>query len=506
MKNSELELPFNLLGIGLGRLIAGTFILFSFGLCFNSCTKDNVADLSHGYPAEIDDILRKSCATAGCHNAQSALAAANLNLETWEDLFKGSSGGSAVVPYAPEQSYLMHAINQDSSRGPILLPTMPIGASALTDDQFEVIRKWIEEGARNEKGEERFPPMTTRRKWYIAHQGCESVAVIDAESRQIMRYLEVGGNPAANEYLSCAKVSPDGKFWYAIFAANNSRLEKYSTLTDEKVGSIPLGHPVWNNMEFSNDGKFAFVLSSGFRDLVVVDLDLAVVVGTPFPFANDIYGVTSSPVARNILVPNAGGNSIFSMDYDADGILGNVREIDLLQGQPATNPGPLMPYDVVFSSNGEQFYVTCFGSNEVRIFDRQSEALIGVTVVGEAPTNLVYSEQNHRIFVACMNETAAWAGQSSRRGAIAVVDALSGQLLTMVYSGYQPHGIELDDVSGHLVIANRNLDPNGPAQHHASSCAGRNGNLTLLNVNTLQIVADFKSELAVDPLVISIKN
>ncbi len=169
------------------------------------------------YPDYVAKIIRRNCANAGCHTAKSAEAAAGLNLETWDDLFKGANGGSPVIPYSPDQSYFLYAINTDTSLGPTLSPTMPIGKPALSRQEYLDLKQWILEGARNEDGKERFPADPGRRKWYVGNRGCDLVAVLDAESRQIMRYVQVGNQTARILKIPYALViSPDQQSFYVI--------------------------------------------------------------------------------------------------------------------------------------------------------------------------------------------------------------------------------------------------------------------------------------------------
>ncbi|MFM7729348.1 MAG: hypothetical protein ACKO7B_21800, partial [Flavobacteriales bacterium] len=52
----------------------------------------------------------------------------------------------------------------------------------------------------------------------------------------------------------------------------------------------------------------------------------------------------------------------------------------------------------------------------------------------------------------------------------------------------QPHGIAVDDDHELVYVANLNIDSNGPAPHHVSDCGGRNGYVTCINQQTLQLV------------------
>jgi hypothetical protein len=56
-----------------------------------------------------------------------------------------------------------------------------------------------------------------------------------------------------------------------------------------------------------------------------------------------------------------------------------------------------------------------------------------------------------------------------------------------------------------VVVANRNFATDGPSPHHASTCGGRNGYVSFINVNTLNMVTVSgsssvkKIETSVDP-------
>jgi hypothetical protein len=64
---------------------------------------------------------------------------------------------------------------------------------------------------------------------------------------------------------------------------------------------------------------------------------------------------------------------------------------------------------------------------------------------------------------------------------------------------YEPHGIAVMEEEGYVVVASRNVDTNGPAPHHTSDCGGRNGYLKLIDLNTLEFVSGYRTEVSVDP-------
>jgi DNA-binding beta-propeller fold protein YncE len=75
-----------------------------------------------------------------------------------------------------------------------------------------------------------------------------------------------------------------------------------------------------------------------------------------------------------------------------------------------------------------------------------------------------------------------------------VIDYNTLNVISSIYTGYQPHGIAVDDAEGIVYVANLNYDPNGPAPHHVSECGNRNGNLTIIDMNTLQLYQKTQSD------------
>lgn len=451
------------------------------------------------YPEEVGKILVANCATSGCHEGQSAVGAGGLNLENWASLFEGSRGGSPVIPYCPEQSYMLFSVNTDTNLGPVLLPTMPFNSSPLTANEYATLWNWIYEGAPNAKGEERFPPQSGRKKWYVGHQICDQVAVFDAESRQVMRLVDVGTDPGSIEYTFDIKVSPDGQSWYVVYFGTNSFISHFSTLTDEKVADIPLSYYGWSTMAITSDSRFGFVCSEYASRLQAVDLVSHSEVGTGKTFAYPVRGPVVHPSRREIYLADHQDKDLTIVAFDAQGNLGAARSVDLIQGQQPAIAGDIWPFEVVFLPDGSKYFVSCSHSREVRVYSGANDSLLAVVVLPSEPSKMAYSPGTGRVFVSCMNDAVTFSADPFKKGSVTAIDAHSHQVLGSVYSGFQPYSLYADDAHGVLVVTNRNADVNGPAPHHVSRCEGRNGYLTLVNLQTLQLMDDFKPELLADP-------
>lgn len=145
------------------------------------------------FPDAVGKILVSKCATSGCHNAASYQNAAGLQLDTWEHLFLGSGNGAVVVPYNADYSPLLYFVNTNAARGTVATPTMPYNNPPLSDAEYNTLKEWIANGAPDKDGNIAFAAdEDTRQKIYLTQQGCDLVAVIDAKSELVMRYIGVG--------------------------------------------------------------------------------------------------------------------------------------------------------------------------------------------------------------------------------------------------------------------------------------------------------------------------
>ena len=99
-----------------------------------------MADEPVSFHKQIRPILARQC--IGCH--QGATRQADLTLATVKDILTGGRKGPALVPGTPEKSILISYLTGESK------PQMPFGGKPLPDDQIELFRRWIREGAKDD--------------------------------------------------------------------------------------------------------------------------------------------------------------------------------------------------------------------------------------------------------------------------------------------------------------------------------------------------------------------
>lgn len=470
---------------------------FAGCLFFNACRSEHTDPDFNGYPDDVGKLIVTKCAVSGCHTDASKEAAGGLSMQSWNALFAGGHSGAALIPYRSDFSTLCFFTNTFPDLGTSIGPAMPYGRAALSRDEVILLKRWIDEGAPDKNHFVKFSDDPNRAKYYVTNQGCDVVTVFDAASGLQMRYITVGQSASGSPHM--VKVSPDKKFWYVI-SVDGTDLEKYSTADDQLVGKATIGMGNWNAFTISNDSQTAYCsdLSAGGK-IAVVDLNtLAVTIQTPFDYP---HGMAMNAGDDTLYAAQQIGNNLYKIPVNN---FAAAAAIPLYTGTPPALP--LNPHTVFFAPDRSKYFVSCQGSAEVRVFEAGTDRLLNIIPVGDSPTEMGFSTSTHYLFVACTEDSTHFPG---RRGSIAVIDYTTNAFVKFIYSGWQPHGIAVDDARHLVVVANRNYSTDGPAPHHENVCGGRNGYITFIDVNTLETLknftgtADKKVEVSVDPYSVS---
>ncbi len=479
----------------------GVYIFVSL-FFFAACTKTSAPLVYGDYPTEIGKLISQRCAVSGCHNSQSYQAAAGLNLETWESLFKGSNSGSPVIPYNSKFSPLCYFINTYADLGLQNLPVMPLNASVLSKSEVKRMMDWIDGGAVDQSGNAMWAENPQRKKLYAVNQGCDVVTVIDAETRLPMRYIEVGTKSGIIESPHQVRVSPDGKYWYVLFL-NNNLMQKFSCETDQSVGTIPLSPFAagtssntdddaldWNTFVISSDSKRAYCVSWTLNGKVAaVDLEQRKLMHYLPGFPN-AHGICLNAAGDKMYVTAQTGNYITELDTG----FSIKKELSLENGVPWTSSPSLDPHDIILSPLGNSLAITCQRSNEVRIFNLTTQSVTAIISTGVYPQEIIYSTSSNRYYVSCPNDTTTFPGA---HGIISSIHPSSFSI-QHIKCGFQPHGIACDENKKLLYVLSRNILSSGVPPHHSSACNGRNGYMNFIDLNTMTVLPE-KYELSVDP-------
>jgi uncharacterized membrane protein len=94
------------------------------------------------YAKDVAPILDRFC--AGCHNADEEHPS-QLFMESYESLMKGGNHGNAIKPGNSKESLLMQKMSAVPPFGKVMPPPKK---KTPTPEQVEIIRAWIDQGAK----------------------------------------------------------------------------------------------------------------------------------------------------------------------------------------------------------------------------------------------------------------------------------------------------------------------------------------------------------------------
>lgn len=437
----------------------------------------------------IAQIVDTKCSITGCHNTQSKDGAAGLDMSTWEKLMLGAKMGAVVIPYFHKQSSVFLFCNTDTTLGVTATPTMPYNQSPLSRDEVITLRDWIDNGAPNKDGFVKFSDNPQRSKIYILNQGCDLVAVVDEESKLIMRYIPVGNQPGI-ESPHRVGVSSDGSFWCVSFLGGTV-LQKFSTATDKLLGEVEIGSGSWNTFAITHDGTKAYCVDwNSNGNVKCVDLVNYTVLWS----AGGLFYPHGSALStdENFLYLTAAGNFIYKINlttFDQQQIIVDTSSAAIISQIYAM-------HEIIFTPDRSKYFLTCQITNEVRVMNAANDSLLSVIPVGVYPQEMAICTTTSNLFVTCINDNATF---SPNIGSVYVIDYNSLTVVKSLFRGWQPHGIAIDEQKKLVYAINRNANPSGPAPPHTTDCGGRDGYVTLIDLNTLKMVPNFKTELSVDP-------
>lgn len=445
-----------------------------------------------------------NCAISGCHNAASAQAAAGLDLSSWEKCMSGDRNGAVIIPYSHEFSSLYMFCNTYPDLGLTVQPTMPYNDDPLTRAQIITLRDWINSGAPARDGKVAFTGNSSRKKYYVTNQGCDVVTVIDAETGLPMRYVPVG-SAFAIESPHGLRLSPDGQYWYVCFS-NGSYLEKYRTSDDAFVGRILLGaNPSaafgsWNTFAITPDSRHAFVVHwdpLGAGRIAWVDLETMQLRQIyQSSLLNQTHGSAVSPDGNTLYVTTTSGNFIYKFDV-SNPTSPSFDQIVIDGVSPVPIPSSSENgHEIAISPDGTKYFITCQGTNVVRVFDINTDTLIATIPVGVYPQEIAIAHNSPYGYVTCMEDTATYPG---KRGSVYAFNWQTNTVIGAVYTGHQPHGVAIDEDRQLVIISNRNVTPGGPAPHHSNACGGRNGSVAFIDMQSFTVLSSRKLEVSVDP-------
>ena len=119
--------------------LAGTSTAVIAALLLTACGDKEVS-----YQTDVQPILKKYCVE--CHDAGGqGTEKSGLSLASYDDLMQGTRFGSIVKPGDSFSSVLIMLV--EGRADPSI--KMPHGKASIPQDKIDMLKKWVEQGAKN---------------------------------------------------------------------------------------------------------------------------------------------------------------------------------------------------------------------------------------------------------------------------------------------------------------------------------------------------------------------
>jgi WD40 repeat protein len=240
-------------------------------------TKQEASSAEVSYFHDVRPILQAHC--QGCH--QPAKNSGGLDLTSLNAMFKGGDSDEAgVVPGKPDESHLLPLITPSDGKA-----EMPKDADPLSDSDVALIRRWIEQGAKDDTpASAQVPVDTTHPPIYHAAPVITSLdwspdgsLIAVAGFHEVLLHHADGSGLVArligmSERIESIRFSPDGKK-LAISGgrpAQVGEIQIWDVVNHELLLSHPLTHDSVYGVSWSPDGK---LVACGCTDKTVRAID-----------------------------------------------------------------------------------------------------------------------------------------------------------------------------------------------------------------------------------------
>lgn len=351
-----------------------------------------------------------------------------LQLDSWSSLMAGSQQGAAVIPFDAANSPLVKLAENKSVAG---------GPSAA---QVELLKAWIDNGARNDRGE--VPFADAEHLLYVCNQADATISVIDMETNLIIRTVDL--KPlgfSANARPHHIAVEDDGSAWYVSligeskvlkFNRDNELLGFAEFETPGMLALHPTNNELWvgRSMMAANPPQRVGVIE---RDRMTID---EVEVFFPRPHA---------------LVIRPEGDYAYTASL-AENRLASVSIEDEEVGAMQSVEGAIHTFvQFAITPDGQTMVVGGQLTGTLFIFDLsnpESPTLVDSMDVNAAPWHPVITPDGRYVYFGNkMANTVTVVDLQARR----VVKVIEGQGIS------QPHGSAVSPDGRYVYISNSNL-------------------------------------------------
>jgi len=413
------------------------------------------------YTDAIQPIFDAKCTS--CHGGNDPDE--GLSLQSWATLMRGGDDGESVIAFDAKRSLLVEMATKLVG-GP---HPRESGGDTLSGDEVAALRKWIDDGARNDAGE--VPFADARNLLYVCNQTEATVSVIDMDTKVVVRVVDLqepGFSPNSRPHHIA--VEPDGSHWYLSLIGDDAILkfdrsnELVARVNFERPGLLVVDPDedvlvVGRSMKAVNPPQRIGVVNR--TTMEIEELDVFIARPHALALSNDGRFLYSASLAANQVV---------TMNRETE-------EIDLYNV-----PGPIHTLvQFAVSPDGSTLAIGGQMTGKFLFFDLsnpESPEVVDSLQVPSGPWHPIYSPDGKYIYLG--NKGAS---------VVTVID-IEGPAIAAEISGRgiaQPHGSALSRDGRFLFISNNNTNGSYSPRNNFGDNATV-GTVTVINTESRRIV------------------
>ncbi|MCU0331803.1 MAG: hypothetical protein MUE93_00570 [Ignavibacteriaceae bacterium] len=444
--------------------------IFTFLGCDEETVIPLVDETNNGFQKkEVAEIFSQNCLDAGCHGNSEPHH--DLKLTSFSEMIKGSLGrplgnhshkliaksnhgdgvygGSPIVPFNAERSLLYQLItgsieNQNQR--------MPYQKNLLSQPQIDVIKNWINEGARDYNGN---VPYSGGQKIFVCNQGSDEIFEIDAQNNVVSRIINVNLQPSVTDAPHNIQIR-GGYYYVTLIAAN--RLLKIDASTNQIVGQVS-GLENAGMIQITNDGKTAFVSRSStapsiYNVIYAIDTEtMTKKADISLPVTGLPHAIWLSSDDTKLFVGNLTKDRISIVDVATLEVLED--DIILSSGTEPTHE----PMHLYVSPDDKYMYINCRKSSLMLIINLETKQVLQELMIKEHPMQSAISQDGNKIYTVSHHEPIITEITKSGES-WSITREFTSEAFHHLY------GADLSPDGKYLYITCSNNDPNDQFERH----------------------------------------
>jgi len=443
-------------------------------IVFSACDEETVVPLvdetNNGFQKkEVAEIFAQNCLDAGCHGNSEPHH--NLKLTSFSEMIKGSIGrpsgnhshkliaktnhgdgfygGSPIVAFNAERSLLYQLITgsiEDQNQ------RMPYQRNLLSQIQIDVIKNWINEGARDYNGN---VPYSSGQKIFVCNQGSDEIFEIDAQNNVVSRIINVDLLPSVTDAPHNIQIR--GSHYYVTLIAAG-RLLKIDAATNQIVRQVS-GLENAGMIQITNDGKTAFVSRSStapsiYNVIYAIDTEtMTKKADISLPVTGLPHAIWLSSDDTKLFVGNLTKDRISIVDVATLEVLED--DIVLSSGTEPTHE----PMHLYVSPDDKYLYVNCRKSSLMLIINLETKQVLQELMIKEHPMQSAISQDGNKIYTVSHHEPIITEITKSGES-WSITREFTSEAFHHLY------GADLSPDGKYLYVTCSNNDPNDQFERH----------------------------------------